>query len=359
VRRVAFAFVLLRDLGYLSLPISVRTPAAMASNLVGEFRHSPDVWFQDGTLVVCAGGTLFRVYSGILASQSEIFKDMLAVPQPEQPEVYDSCPVVRVQDSAEAMCCFLKVLHDTKCALDDTISLRLLMNTSHFSKNCEYSVTHISALLRLAIKYDANELRARVLGHLDQIFSTSSSVIDYNFAQPRRLRFDAFDMIAMCNLANELKLERLAASLSYTCATTLSLKETIEGCRCDDRVAELDPSSKRAVLELRTSIVKELDYFFPPWDEDTNTTTWSDKCSHQQSCRRKHRIIKEAVYRLDWDQRITLPPWSCQVVTESLAQKVNTCKSCKKALAQRYRAMRQNLWTRVPGLLGMRESWAP
>jgi hypothetical protein len=92
---------------------------SMASDPAEEHLRSPDVWFEDGTLVVRAETTVFRVYRGILASQSEVFKDMLAFPQPDDPEAeaFDGCPVVRVQDSAEDMSCFLRVLHDTKYAI--------------------------------------------------------------------------------------------------------------------------------------------------------------------------------------------------------------------------------------------------
>jgi hypothetical protein len=32
--------------------------------------RSTDVWYDDGTLVLCAEDTLFRVYRGVLAAQS-------------------------------------------------------------------------------------------------------------------------------------------------------------------------------------------------------------------------------------------------------------------------------------------------
>jgi hypothetical protein len=168
--------------------------------------------------------------------------------------------------------------------------------------------------------------------------------------------------IVMCNLANELELERLAASLSYTCATTLSLEETIDGCRCDDRVVELAPSSKRAVLKLRASIMEELDDLFPPWNELEDDTTWSAKCKRPESCRRQHGSIKHAVYQVGWDGYITLPPWRLgreDAMSESFAEKVNTCKFCKDTFADEYRTCRQRIWRWVPGLLGMKESWAP
>jgi hypothetical protein len=78
--------------------------------------RSADIWYEDGTLVVRAEYTLFRVYRGILAAQSEVFNDMLSVPQPPsaETETFDGCPVVRVQDTAEDMSRFLRALTDTR-----------------------------------------------------------------------------------------------------------------------------------------------------------------------------------------------------------------------------------------------------
>lgn len=43
---------------------------------------SADVWYDDGNVVLAAENQAFRVYSGILAQQSQIFADMFAIPQP-------------------------------------------------------------------------------------------------------------------------------------------------------------------------------------------------------------------------------------------------------------------------------------
>ena len=40
-------------------------------------------WFEDGNLILQADGNVcFKIHRGVLARQSEIFKDMLALPQP-------------------------------------------------------------------------------------------------------------------------------------------------------------------------------------------------------------------------------------------------------------------------------------
>jgi hypothetical protein len=79
--------------------------------------RSAAVWYADGTLVIRAENTLFRVYRGILASQSDIFNDMLSVPQPlavADTETFDGCVVVRVHDAAVDMERFLRTILDIR-----------------------------------------------------------------------------------------------------------------------------------------------------------------------------------------------------------------------------------------------------
>jgi hypothetical protein len=57
-----------------------------------------EIWYGDGSVVLQARGTQFRVYWGVLAQQSSFFRDMQNLPQPpDQPSV-DGCPVIELHD---------------------------------------------------------------------------------------------------------------------------------------------------------------------------------------------------------------------------------------------------------------------
>jgi hypothetical protein len=86
----------------------------MATELPPNPVRSADVWYDDGTLIICAENTLFRVYRGILAAQSDIFKDMLSIPQPSSvnAETFEGCAIVRVHDKADDMERLLRVVVD-------------------------------------------------------------------------------------------------------------------------------------------------------------------------------------------------------------------------------------------------------
>jgi hypothetical protein len=77
-------------------------------------QRSENLWFNDGTIVLRAEKTIFRVYAGLLASQSSVFKDMLEFPQPSgSSETIEGCPVVTLHDSAQDLQNFLRVLHES------------------------------------------------------------------------------------------------------------------------------------------------------------------------------------------------------------------------------------------------------
>jgi hypothetical protein len=72
-----------------------------------------DLWFPDGSLVVQAEQSLFRISGGILAARSSVFADMLAFTQPPDAETIDGCPVVKLPDRAEDLTCFFRAIFDS------------------------------------------------------------------------------------------------------------------------------------------------------------------------------------------------------------------------------------------------------
>lgn len=75
-----------------------------------------DLWFSDGSIVLRADNTLFKVYSGILAQASPVFKDMFTFPQhpSNDDETYEGLLVVHIPDSAVDLKPFLKAIHDSR-----------------------------------------------------------------------------------------------------------------------------------------------------------------------------------------------------------------------------------------------------
>jgi hypothetical protein len=82
----------------------------------GVSRH-PDLWFSDGSVVLKAEGTLFRVHISQLVRRSLFFRDLFSLPQPGKDAVeldgtFGGCPLLVLHDSAEDLSNLLKALYD-------------------------------------------------------------------------------------------------------------------------------------------------------------------------------------------------------------------------------------------------------
>ena len=79
-----------------------------------ECTRSPTLWFDDGSIVLQAEGVRFKVYKGILAANSVIFRDMFAMAQATDRELVEGCTVVHLGDKAEELTFVLEALHDSR-----------------------------------------------------------------------------------------------------------------------------------------------------------------------------------------------------------------------------------------------------
>jgi len=69
-----------------------------------------EIWYDDGSVVIQAHSTQFRVHRSILSAHSSVLKDMV----PNAEELVEGCPIIHLSDSAEDMAHLLKALHDRR-----------------------------------------------------------------------------------------------------------------------------------------------------------------------------------------------------------------------------------------------------
>lgn len=56
------------------------------------------MWNSDGSVILQAANTQFRVHWSVLARHSSVFRDMQGSPQPADQHTIDGCPVVELAD---------------------------------------------------------------------------------------------------------------------------------------------------------------------------------------------------------------------------------------------------------------------
>ncbi|KAF7364119.1 BTB domain-containing protein [Mycena sanguinolenta] len=121
-----------------------------------------DLWFSDGSLVVRAENSIFRVSGAILAARSSVFQDMLSFPQPGSEGAgeilnLDGTPVVELHDLAAEVEPFLRAIFDSS----------FFMPPPSFPQ-----LSDILAIVRLSHKYDISYLHLRALNHLSTTYPT-------------------------------------------------------------------------------------------------------------------------------------------------------------------------------------------
>lgn len=124
-----------------------------------------DLWFSDGSVVLQAESTLFRVHQSQLARRSVVFSDMFTLPQPVvttshatfAEESHEGCPVVRLHDSEKDVANLLLALYDGPT----------------FGDNDPDDFAIVSGILRLSTKYAMDSLRSKAIVHLNIAWPTS------------------------------------------------------------------------------------------------------------------------------------------------------------------------------------------
>ncbi|KAF7353937.1 hypothetical protein MVEN_01080000 [Mycena venus] len=123
-----------------------------------------ELWFDDGNLVIQAGNNQYRVFRGILAARSPVFKDMFSFPQPPDSDLVEGCPLVHLSDSAEEVTVFFRAIFDSESFMPP------FPNQTDFDTVC--------GCLRLSHKYGVEYLRRRALVHLSCRYPTTLAECD-------------------------------------------------------------------------------------------------------------------------------------------------------------------------------------
>ncbi|CAK5268366.1 unnamed protein product, partial [Mycena citricolor] len=227
------AFVDLSHLCSNSLPPTPTTPAS---------KHSPDLWFDDGTLILETEGTQFKVFRGILAANSTVFSDMLLVGRPsDNDEIEDGCPVVHVHDSALDLMHFLKALH----------------HISYYDPQETKDFLLIAAILRLSTKYNVEFLRRRALAHISSLYPTKLS--DWDQRKDNAMEVFNARPFAVFLLAKETGHQALLPACMYLCADSVDINDILDGLESIDGThIELDWPDKRACIRGRQNLLLAL-----------------------------------------------------------------------------------------------------
>ncbi|TFY66287.1 hypothetical protein EVG20_g4798 [Dentipellis fragilis] len=152
---------------------------------VGPIKRHSEFWFDDGSIVLLAGGTeAFRVHRTILAAHSEVFRDMLLVGDPEaaDQEMVEGCPVVHLPDATDIRRLLTAIYNPLSFTQDKEMTLQLGERLCY---------------MRVASKYMISTVREDVIAHLRSLYPSTFKDFVATLATPHTpdLWYNAFSAV--------------------------------------------------------------------------------------------------------------------------------------------------------------------
>ncbi|KAJ7018340.1 hypothetical protein C8F04DRAFT_1151881 [Mycena alexandri] len=220
-----------------------------------------EIWYHDGTVVLQAQNTQFRVYFGFLAQHSAFFRDLQSLPQPLDQPAVDGCPIVELPDTVTDVEYLLKAVHSP----------------------LHYRSPLVGALIRLGRKYDFQELFNSAVERLafenpttfegvDALLSTSLEYVPKRIIPYSGILFD------IVTLARENNILSVLPCAYYRMVIKHTPERLFDGHPRDDgTIASL------ALLDLRRCIVGR-DKLMKARFEPGYTLGWLKNWDHGLDC---------------------------------------------------------------------------
>ncbi|KAI0079867.1 hypothetical protein K474DRAFT_1769979 [Panus rudis PR-1116 ss-1] len=133
-------------------------------------RHH-NLWFSDGSVVLRADNTLFKVHMSQLSRHSIVFRDLFAMPQPVKAGSSSTSPTTDTLEESTYEGLPMLYLHDS--ARDLAHLLMAIYDGPVFGKNDRADFEVVSGILRLANKYVIELLRKKAVAHLSIAWPSS------------------------------------------------------------------------------------------------------------------------------------------------------------------------------------------
>ncbi|KAI0350248.1 hypothetical protein OH77DRAFT_1514520 [Trametes cingulata] len=320
-------------------------PSELATvSLSGTVKRDPDLWFEDGNIVLLCRDTAFRVYRGLLTRHSVIFRDLFSMAQPSTSETMESCPVVHISDAPDDLRYLLRVM----CGLRKFPVIP--------GERMEFS--ELAALIRMSHKYHVEDLHTRAMHHLKLYFTNDLAVWDTAGVDGNLfLHITPPDAIAAVNLARLTHADSVLPTALYLCCQLDGeLAAGVE--RPDGSTERLDAKDLELVLRGRTELVRA----------STRGACTICRPSPSPQCAAKgcERALREILnMMLDGLQKdpigdiagyAALDSWEHWI--EDVVELWPLCEPCRGMLHARDLEVRRDVWKRLPQFMGVAvEDW--
>ncbi|KAJ7261041.1 hypothetical protein C8J57DRAFT_472038 [Mycena rebaudengoi] len=291
-----------------------------------DFEHVPGLWFNDCGLILRAGNQGYRVSCDLLALHSPVFKDMLDFPPPEDSEIIDGCPVVRLPDPPTAMTHFLQAIYDFSFFQPYPLDMPLQV---------------VLNVLRLSHKYQVDALFKRALRHLSEAVPTSLE----SYRERRGTDHLILASISVINAAREVSADWVLPFTLYQLCVLLCVVMANDKLKLyDGLMAELAETDKhvclRALRSLDASYGEVVDFLLEPLS--IPGCTRRDKCmAHRVAMRRRAERRRQ-------QGGLPLDAWP-----EAFWKRLKCCSNCERAQRSTHDAAERAVWDKLPAIFSL------
>ncbi|KAJ7157737.1 hypothetical protein C8R46DRAFT_1292576 [Mycena filopes] len=233
------------------------------------------LWFDDGSVVLQAQNTQFRVHWAVLAIHSSVFRDMQTLPQPPGEASIEGCPIVQLSDDL---------------AVDVANVLDALYHPPPFQKPISFSV--VASHVRLGRKYAFHDLLSSAVRRLECINPPESNRYVGWHHISRENTFHEIDNIIhypgllfdILTLARENRILSVLPCAYFRVVAEHSQEHIFDGIPGpNNTVSALSLSDQRICILARSKI---LDAQFEPGQTFGRifSNSWGDGCVSEFTC---------------------------------------------------------------------------
>jgi len=294
------------------------------------FARNPDLWYNDGSIVLVAETFGFRVHTSILAATCVAFRDMAVIGQSKCEETFEGCPVVRLQDSAADVGHFLKSIYG-------------------ISRLCAHTKTTfpvVAGILRLSTKYQAHHLRQMCIKILHTAFPSTLEAWDHRHTRTLIPPFEG-ELGAVIALAMENDVEIILPGAFYTASRSTVTEVTNVFQKTAFKASVLEEVYVRWITGRDAFLRAEVQYilaFMKPDFVRPHCRDWN---------RDRDRIQARAAQALRETDRDITYQRLCSDNPHQVGLDPDICGNCRNTVASDIIAARQTIWDNLPGFFGL------
>ncbi|KAJ7777517.1 hypothetical protein DFH07DRAFT_911447 [Mycena maculata] len=289
-----------------------------------------DIWHADGSVVLEADATQFRVHWSVLALHSSLFRDLRDRPQsPDHPRI-EGCPVVQLSDTSRDLKHLLDALYDPLLFSGESLPFQL-----------------ISSVIRMGRKYGFKKLLDAAVGRLAYENPTTLAAHDampcpnpsgaYESTRIEHYPGIVFDMITLAQANSLYTILPCAYSRAFQ-----SQELILDGIAYPNGVCiTISPLDQKALVLGRKKILQaqwEAPY---PWTM-LSADAASPACTDNAGCITMRKIILRGALESG-----TL------LVLRRATKPTGFCAACEADYLEAMAQGRRELWERLPTFFGL------